>query len=124
MEYQSVIQKSTISFEDDLIELLEGIELSLKDFLYIHQTICEYIRFFHQPLHYKNHEDVNRFLGSFDSGALSALHKCCHKIFTKYIPEDICSKKVSVHHIKFIPTRPEDFAENFAFEWAGKLGTI
>ena len=86
-KYTSIEEQ--IEYGLETVEPERKIELSLKDFLYIHQTIGEYIRFFHQPLHYQSLEDVNRFLGSFDSGALSALHRCYYKIFTKYIPKDI-----------------------------------
>ena len=57
--------------------------------MYVFQTIGEYVRFFHQPLHYKKLKDVNKFLGTGDQGAFSALHKCYYDILKKYIPEDI-----------------------------------
>jgi hypothetical protein len=71
------------------IESDRKIELSLKDLMYVHQTIGEFIRFFHQPMHYQKLDDVTRFLGSFDKGALSALHRCYHTMLRDCMPEDI-----------------------------------
>lgn len=78
-----------IEYGLETIEPGRQVELSLKDLMYIFQTIGEYISFFHQPLHYKRLEDVNKFLGTVDQGAFSALYKCYYDILRKYIPEDI-----------------------------------
>jgi hypothetical protein len=78
-----------IEYGLDTIESERQVELSLKDLMYVFQTIGEYIRFFHQPLHYKKLKDVSEFLGTVDKGAFSALHKCYYDILRKYIPEDI-----------------------------------
>jgi hypothetical protein len=78
-----------IEYGLETIESDRKIELILKDLMYVHQTIGEFIRFFHQPLHYQKVDDVKRFLGSFDKGALSALHRCYYSVLRDYIPEDI-----------------------------------
>lgn len=78
-----------IEYGLETIESERKIELSLQDLIYVFQTIGEYIRFFHQPLHYKKLKDVNEFLGTVDKGALSALNKCYYDILRKYITEDI-----------------------------------
>jgi hypothetical protein len=78
-----------IEYGLETIESDRKIELSLKDLMYVHQSIGEFIRFFHQPMHYQKIDDVNRFLGTIDKGAVSVLHKCYYTILRDYIPEDI-----------------------------------
>ncbi len=67
------------------------IEVSLKDFLYLHNTIAEFIRFFHQPVHYKTLEGVEKFLGDKDKGGFHLLSEILHKKFNyrDVFPKDI-----------------------------------
>ncbi len=67
------------------------IEVSLKDFLFMHNTIAEFVRFFHQPMHYENLEDVEKFLGDKDKGGF---HLLCEILYNKFeyrtiLPKDI-----------------------------------
>ncbi len=76
------------------------IEVSLKDFLYLHKTIDEFVRFFHQPMHYETLEDVEKFLGNKDKGAF---HLLCEILYKKFyyqdvLPEDI---KEMIENSKF-----------------------
>ncbi len=41
---------------------------TLRNLLFVHQTLGELNRFFHQPEHYPNIEAVREFLGSCDNG--------------------------------------------------------
>ena len=67
------------------------IEVSLKDFLYLHNTIAEFVRFFHQPTHYETLEDVEKFLGNKDKGGFHLLSEILHKKFNyrDVFPKDI-----------------------------------
>ncbi len=63
----------------------------MKDFLYLHNTINEFVRFFHQPMHYETLDDVNKFLGDTDKGGF---HLLCEILYKKFnyrdvFPEDI-----------------------------------
>ncbi|MBC2605742.1 hypothetical protein [Pelagicoccus albus] len=78
-----------IEYGLDTIDPSEKIEMSLRDFMYLHQTIGELNRFFHQPLHYESIEDVSKFLGSKDSGAFAAMNRCYLEIMGKYLPNKI-----------------------------------
>ncbi|MDQ3747766.1 MAG: hypothetical protein M3367_01950 [Acidobacteriota bacterium] len=67
------------------------IEVSLKDFLYLHNTIAEFVRFFHQPRHYKTLEDIEKFLGNKDRGGFHLLSEILDKKFNyqDVFPKDI-----------------------------------
>jgi hypothetical protein len=83
--------ESQVKYGLDKIDSNRKIEVSLKDFLFMHNVIGEFIRFFHQPTHYETLEDVHKFLGNNDNGAL---HLLCEVFYKKFqyrdvFPEDI-----------------------------------
>ena len=65
------------------------VTMPLKDLLYVHQAIGEWIRFFHQPLHFPNLEAVERFVGSLEDEGLGALARSYYDILSNVWPEDI-----------------------------------
>lgn len=66
------------------------IEVSLKDFLYLQKTIDEFVRFFHQPMHYQDLKDVEKFLGNTDKGAFHLLSEVRRKFYYRDIfPKDV-----------------------------------
>ncbi|MCA9216428.1 MAG: hypothetical protein KDB27_25340 [Planctomycetales bacterium] len=65
------------------------VSVRLKDLLYVHQTLGELVRFFHQPMHYSRIDDVQQFLGNADSGAYSAIRRCYYEALRDCWPEDI-----------------------------------
>jgi len=68
----------------------ETIEVNLHDLMYVHATLQEFQRFFHQPLHYRTLEDVERFLGSInDNAAYKLLHNSIHEKMRNMLPEHI-----------------------------------
>ena len=69
------------------------VEVSLRDLLFIHQTIGELNRFFHQPLHFPNLEAVNKFLGDRSSGGgYEVLHAAYYAKLRKMLPPDVEDK--------------------------------
>ena len=46
----------------------QEVTVGLRDLMQVHQALGEFIRFFHQPLHYPKLADVEQFLGSRGSG--------------------------------------------------------
>lgn len=92
--------ESQVEYGLEKIDPNRKIEVSLKDFVYMHNAIGEFIRFFHQPLHYETIEDVNKFLGDKDNGALRLLWNVFHEKFNyrDVFPEDI---KAMVDDSKF-----------------------
>lgn len=90
MEYTDV--KAQIEYGLEKIDENRKIELSLKDFLYLHNLLAELVRFFHQPMHYKTLEDVNKFLGDYkNEGAFQLLSGVLHDRFQyrDIFPKDI-----------------------------------
>jgi hypothetical protein len=70
----------------------QKITVNLKDFMYICRVLDEYMRYFHNPDHYKKIEDIKEFLGDFSSGgALEVLDTAVYKIINRKIkfPQNI-----------------------------------
>ncbi len=81
------------TFGFNAIDSDEKVEVSLKDLMYVFSTLQEYQRFFHQPLHYQNMKDIERFLGSVsDHAAFKLLHTSIHKKMRNMLPEHIEKK--------------------------------
>lgn len=88
-EYTDV--KSQVEYGLDKIDRTRTIEVKLKDFLYLHNVLGEFVRFFHQPLHFQTYEDVSRLVGDVESGALHLLWECYYRSFqySDIFPKDI-----------------------------------
>lgn len=88
-EYTGVEEQVEYGLEK--IDLDRKIEVSLRDFLYMHNTVGELIRFFHQPMHYQKLEDIEIFLGNREHGALHLLWEIYYRKFyyENVFPEDI-----------------------------------
>jgi hypothetical protein len=53
------------------------------------QTFRELVRFFHPPLHWQSLEDVSRFIGNKDSGALHLIWENYYRRLGDSLPADI-----------------------------------
>jgi hypothetical protein len=89
----------------------QTVEVSLRDLLYVHQTLAEFNRFFHQPDHFQTIQAVNAFLGSRGSGgAYEALHQAYYSKFHGMLPprvHDMLSEGVFEH-----PLPPSYYGEH------------
>ncbi|MFO0590809.1 MAG: hypothetical protein U0441_24915 [Polyangiaceae bacterium] len=65
------------------------VSLSLRDALFTYQAIGEFIAFFHQPEHWKSIEDVQRFVGTKDSGGLGVLWSAYYDRLRDIWPPDV-----------------------------------
>ncbi len=66
------------------------VTVSLRDLLFIHQTLGEFVQFFHQPLHYPDLAAVERFLGSRDTpDAYGVLSEAYYLRIRDMIPADV-----------------------------------
>ncbi len=74
--------ESQVEYDLEKIDPNRKIEVSLKDFLYLHNTIAEFIRFFHQPMHYKTFQYLLKFLGNKDRGGFHLLSEIFYKNLT------------------------------------------
>lgn len=88
-EYTSVEEQ--VEYGIDKIDPARKVEVSLKDLLFLHNTLGEFVRFFHQPMHYEELADVEKFLGDRFQGAFSLLVKSYYDKFNyrDIFPEDI-----------------------------------
>jgi hypothetical protein len=83
--------ESQVEYGLEKIDPNRKIEVPLKDFLYMHNTIAEFIRFFHQSMHYETLADVEKFLGDKNKGGFHLLCEILYKKFQyrEVLPEDI-----------------------------------
>lgn len=66
------------------------VTVSLRDLLFIRQTIEELNRFFHQPLHYADMQALRSFLGSRgNGGAYEVLAECYYDKLRGMLPSDV-----------------------------------
>src|SRR3954451_21500922 len=79
-----------VEFGLDTIPPDRTVSVSLRDLMYVHQTLAEFVQFFHQPLHYPNLQAVERFLGTKGSGdAIDVLFESVYKRMREMLPPDI-----------------------------------
>jgi hypothetical protein len=91
-EYTENIEE-IITYNHDLIDASETVEVNLKDLMYVYCTLQEYVRFFHQPEHYKTLEDVNHFLGSVkENGGYKILSESVYQKMREMMPRHIEEK--------------------------------
>ena len=66
------------------------VTVSLRDLMYVHQTLAEFVQFFHQPMHYPDIRAVEEFLGHRGSGgAIDALVEAKYQRMRDMIPPDL-----------------------------------
>jgi len=66
------------------------VTVPLRDLMFVHQTLVEFVQFFHQPLHYPDLVAVERFLGTRNSGdAMDVLCESVYKRMGTMLPPDI-----------------------------------
>lgn len=93
--------KEIVEFGLDNIPEEQLVTVNLRDFMYIHQVLQEYMRFFHQPDHYRKIEDVLKFLGTQSSGG-------GFEVLNTAVYEKLCKMK--------LPEEIEKMIENDIFE--------
>lgn len=66
------------------------VAVSLRDLMFVHQTLAEFVQFFHQPAHYPDLESVEVFLGTRGSdGAIDVLFESVYERMRKLLPQDV-----------------------------------
>lgn len=90
--YSNDLEK-IILFGHEVVDKQETVEVNLKDLLYVYSAMQEYMRFFHQPNHYKSLEDVNDFLGCIDEPkGFKILSESVYKKIPDMFPQHIKDK--------------------------------
>jgi len=88
-EYTDV--ESQIEYGLDKVDPERTVEVNLRDLLYVHTVVGEFVRFFHQPIHWETYGDVERFIGNIENGALHLLWESYYRKFyySDVFPQDI-----------------------------------
>lgn len=82
--------KQRVEFGLRTIPKNKKVLVSLRDLMFVHQVLAEYMRFFHQPMHYPTKKDVERFLGNRSSGgAFEVLHTALYRKMRAMLPREI-----------------------------------
>jgi hypothetical protein len=82
--------KERVEFGLDTIPPDRMVTVPLRDLMFVHQTLAEFVQFFHQPLHYPDLAAIERFLGTRDSGdAMDVLCESVYKRMREMLPPDI-----------------------------------
>jgi hypothetical protein len=77
-----------IEYGLDTIPQDATVTMPLRDFMYAFQTFGELVRFFHRPLHWQSLDNVSRFMGNADRGALRDLGKLLSPFERRHSPRD------------------------------------
>jgi hypothetical protein len=65
------------------------VSVSLRDLMYVHQTLQEFSSFFHQPLHWETLGDVQAFIGNTEDGGFHCLHQSLYSKMRDMIPAEL-----------------------------------
>ena len=89
------------------------VSVSLRDLVYVHKVLADYLQFFHQPDHHRRIEDVHRFLGDVSSGgAFHVLHTALYRKMRRMLPKDI--EDAYSDGVRFDHPSPPDHHKNRA----------
>ena len=87
---RSSTAKQRVEFGLRTIPKGKKVSVSLRDLMYVHQVLAEFMQFFHQPLHRAKKKDVDRFLGHASSGgAFEVLHTALYRKMRGMLPKEI-----------------------------------
>jgi len=90
--YSEDLEKIII-YGHEKVDSSEMVEVNLRNLLYVYSVMQEYIRFFHQPNHYKSLDDINNFLGCIDEPkGFKILHESVYNKMRDMLPEHIHEK--------------------------------
>ena len=78
-----------VEFGLETVDAERRVMVSLRDLLFVSQTMAELNRFFHNPMHYPSVREVERFLGNKDAGAYSLIKECYYRKMPEMLPADI-----------------------------------
>lgn len=89
MDKQYTSVEEQVEYGLDSINENRTVDVSARDLVYIHNTIGEMVRFFHNPDHYPSVAAVQKFMGSRNAGAFHLLVECYYRKLHAMLPEDI-----------------------------------
>ena len=73
---------------DENISADETVEVSLRDLVFVAQTLQEFVRYFHNRNRYPTIEDVHEYMGSAnEGGAFNLLRKANYEVMGRMLPK-------------------------------------
>jgi len=82
--------RERVEYGLDTIPADRMVSVPLRDLLFVHQTLGEFVQFFHQSAHYPDLAAVHRFLGSVSTpAAFDVLRDAYYHRLRDMIPADI-----------------------------------
>lgn len=81
MKTEHTTVEEQVEYGLDAIDPARKVEVSLRDLLFVHNTLGEFVRFFHQPMHFETLKDVEDFIEDGFQGALRLLWESYYERF-------------------------------------------
>lgn len=81
--------RQRVEFGLHTIPARRKVSVSLRDLMFVHQTLAEFMQFFHQPMHYTELQDVHRFMRKTGCGALEVLGEALYRRMREMLPPDM-----------------------------------
>ncbi len=82
--------RERVEYGLDTVPADRMVSVPLRDLLFVHQTLGEFVQFFHQPNHYPDLAAVHRFLGSVGTpDAFDVLLEAYYRRIGDMLPADI-----------------------------------
>jgi hypothetical protein len=81
--------KERVEFGLDTIPAERMVTVPLRDLMFVHQALGEFVQFFHQPMHYPDLEAVRRFIRASGCGAFEVLREAYYRRMHEMLPPDI-----------------------------------
>jgi hypothetical protein len=78
-----------VEFGLDTIPARRKVSVPLRDLMFVHQTLAEFMQFFHQPMHYRDLKAVHRFMRKSGCGAFDVLREALYQRMHRMLPSDI-----------------------------------
>ncbi|GAA6142751.1 hypothetical protein [Hydrogenophaga sp. 5NK40-0174] len=98
----------------DTIPVDRTVEVSLRDLMFVHQMLGEFVQFFRQPTHWPNLDAVQRFMGGRDTGGgTEVLFEAYYERMRDMIPADIDDAMNDTSRFEH-PLPPDYFVEDWS----------
>lgn len=81
--------RQRVEFGLRTIPKTKRVSVSLRDLMYVHQVVAEYLNFFHQPMHYPEKRDIEEFLGHAASSGASGVLRTAREKMRPMLPKEI-----------------------------------
>lgn len=66
----------------------QKIQVDIDEVMKLYILMEDLVAFFHQPMHYETIEDLHKFLGNRDEGAIKEMAEAYYDVIWNWLPED------------------------------------